>query len=97
MGSERRFALSLPTSDATKERHEWLAIGQKIGGFEIREFDIHQEVLSLTSSDGHTIQLKAADSTITDSPEQLQRRWRDLIDLSPRAIRDLPQPFAPKR
>jgi len=97
-GTERWFALSLPTVDATKEQNEWLTIGQRIGAFEIRDFDIRQEVLSLSKSDGHCIQLRIADSTVNDSTEQLKRRWRNLIDTSPRAIRDLPQPFtAPKR
>ena len=92
-GSERWFALSLPTVDATKEQNEWLTIGHKIGAFEIRDFDIQQEVLSLLKSDGGRIQLRLADSTVNDSPEQLKRRWRNLIDTSPRAIRDYYQPF----
>lgn len=91
-GSERWFALSLPTVDATKEQNEWLTIGQKIGVFEIKAFDIQQEALSLLNSGGERIELRVAESTVNDSPEQLKRRWRNLIDTSPRAIRDLYQP-----
>jgi hypothetical protein len=94
-GSERWFALSLPTVDATKEQNERLTIGQKIGAFEIRDFDIKHAPPPLLNSDGERIELRVADSTVNDSPEQLRRRWRNLIDTSPRSIRDFYQ-FVPE-
>lgn len=97
-GGEQWFALSLPTVDASKERQELLTVGQKIGDFEICGFDAKKETLSLRVSGGKYFEITVADATTTESTEQLKRRWRHLIDMSPRAIRDIyPPTFAPSR
>jgi hypothetical protein len=93
-GNDTLFALS---QAGPAENSEWVKVGQQFGDFQIVTFDTEKEVLLLRGAGGDSFEIKVVDGRVVETEEQLRRRMRDLIDTSPRAIRDLHTPVAAPR
>jgi hypothetical protein len=90
LGSDKWFALALPGAEDGIESASWYRIGQTIGQFEIAKFDPRIEALVLKDPNGHATEITLVEGALVSSNAQFRRILDQLIDTSPRRIRDIP-------